>query len=78
VETIDGEELETLISPPRQLPVRRPVEQALPTPLHRAPVREGRRKGSAHRVGRAIGLVASFTRDAVESLRAAKPQIDRT
>ncbi|ACZ38393.1 MAG: ATP-dependent zinc metalloprotease FtsH [Sphaerobacter thermophilus] len=78
VETIDGEELETLISPPRQLPVRRPVEQALPTPLHRAPIREGRRKGSAHRVGRAIGLVASFTRDAVESLRAAKPQIDRT
>jgi len=78
VETIDGEELESLISPPRQLPVRPTPEQALPTPLHRPSVREGRRKGPARRVGRAIGLVATITRDAVESLRAAKPQIDRT
>ncbi|MDI3341093.1 MAG: ATP-dependent zinc metalloprotease FtsH [Sphaerobacter sp.] len=78
VETIDGDELAALVSPPRPLPPRQPASDALPKLGHRVPVREGRRRGGAHRLGRAVGVVAAFTRDAVEALRPTNRETDRT
>lgn len=78
VETIEGDELDELISPPRPLPVREPVSRREPQTAHHPSVREQRRRGRALRLGRALGAVAAFTRDSFGTLRATERQINRT
>src|SRR5690606_34638711 len=70
VETIEGDELDELISPPRPLPVREPVSRREPQTAHHPSVREQRRRGRALRLGRALGAVAAVTRDSFGTLRA--------
>ncbi|HET9015044.1 MAG TPA: ATP-dependent zinc metalloprotease FtsH [Thermomicrobiaceae bacterium] len=77
VETIEGEELESLISPLRSLPDRQ-VEAPEPEALSHSPIPTSRRHhGRARRVGRAFGLVAAFAYGTVAAVRGGNPGVER-
>jgi len=77
VETIEGEDLDSLISPLQALPDK-PATVPATEPAAHATVSSARaRRGRAHRVGRAIGLVAAFAYGSAATLRGAKPEVER-
>ncbi|WP_051006694.1 ATP-dependent zinc metalloprotease FtsH [Nitrolancea hollandica] len=65
VETIDGEEMEELTGPLREIPVRRRAHRPTPQVLEPVPVEPERRPGRTRRTGRAVAAVAAFARGAL-------------